>query len=466
MCILLLVTTLTLAPTFRDATAEFGLTLDTGQAAWVDLNGDGYPELVAGGRVWLNREGQRFEAGEKVGGVVAADIDNDGDVDLFSSRALKLYLNGGDGALTEMALPELPAMVSLAACFADLNGDGYVDLYLAGYERWKEQITYPDLVLMNRGGTAFELVATKEGRRARGVTAADFDRDGDLDIYVSNYRLQPNNLWLNDGQGGLSDQAAKYGVVATSQGFGGGHSIGACWGDFDGDGWLDLFAGNFAHVDNRGDQPKSRFLRNRGPEAGCTFDDRGTCGIFYQESYATPAAGDYDNDGALDLFFTTVYGTASFGKKNYPVLYRNAGGWTFEDVSEGAGVSGLPPTYQAAWADFDRDGDLDLVSGGKLLVNQTPGRHWLELDLRGDGTKVNRAAVGAQARVTVGDRVLTRQVEAGTGEGNQNDLVLHFGLGDEAGPLTVEVFWPTGETEVLEGVPVDRLVPVVYGAKG
>mgnify|MGYP000439311807 CR=1 FL=1 len=99
------------------------------------------------------------------------------------------------------------------------------------------------------------------------------------------------------------------------------------------------------------------------------FDDLAECGVWYQESYASPAAADFDNDGDLDLFFTTVYATASFNKKNHPVLFRNdtpsapdQPAWVFTDATDGSGLEALPPTYQAAWADFDRDGDLDLGS--------------------------------------------------------------------------------------------------------
>jgi len=335
-----------------------------------------------------------------------------------------------------------------------------VDLYVGGYEDWNKGITYPDLILANQKGKGFAVAWRNASHRARGVTACDVDRDGDLDVYVSNYRLQPNLLWLNQGSAKFENAAPAQNAVATSPGFGGGHSIGAAWGDFDNDGWMDLFAGNFAHRDRRGNQPQSRFLRNLRAQGKAAFHDHGACGVFYQESYASPAAGDVDNDGDLDLFFTTVYGTASFGKKNHPVLFRNDGGFKFADATAAAGVGKLPPTYQAAFADFDNDGDLDLVSGGKLFVNRGSGNHWLAVRLRGDGKTVNRSAIGAQVRVTLKDRTLTRHVEAGTGQGNQNDLCLHFGLGAHAKPVTLEVLWPGGRTQTVENVAVDRRVDV------
>ena len=443
---------------FLDKTADLGLSIAGDGACWADIDNDGYPDLAAGGAVWRNIRGKGFTKIQDVGAVVAADFDNDGYIDLFSWSQMKLYRNVDGREFVPLPLPgDLPATVSRGACWGDFDNDGFVDLYVGGYEDWGKQVTYPSLVLHNEKGKGFRLAWQQAEYRTRGVTACDFDRDGDLDVYVSNYRLQPNLLQVNDGSGGFSNQAPKYNVVATSPGFEGGHSIGAAWGDFDEDGEFDLFAGNFAHVDSRGDQPKSRFLRNRGPKYGYRFDDLGTCGVFYQESYASPAAGDFDSDGRLDLFFTTVYATASFGKKNFPVLFQNEGGFSFTDATSGAGLAEIPATYQAAWADFDLDGDLDLVTGGRLYVNQGGVNSWLELRLAGDGKTVNRSAIGAQARVKLANKILTRQVEAGTGEGNQNDLTLHFGLGDHRGPVDVQIQWPGGKRQTVKGVSTRRL---------
>ena len=189
----------------------------------------------------------------------------------------------------------------------------------------------------------------------------------------------------------------------------------------------------------------------------------GTCGVYYQESYATPAAADYDNDGRLDLFFTTVYGTASFGKKNYPVLYRQGSPFVFSDATALAGLAELPPTSQAAWADVNNDGHLDLVAGGKLFVHQGTVNHWLKVRLEGDGRVVNRLAIGTQVRVALGDQTLTRQVEAGTGEGNQNDLTLHFGLGSHATLVSLEIFWPNASRQVVSGVLPDHTISIRFG---
>lgn len=446
---------------FTDATASLGLELAGSQACWCDLNQDSWPDLCAGGVAWKNNQGKSFsKLAEGLGEVVAGDFDNDGWTDLFSYSNLKLYRNVDGQQFVPQPLPDLPKTVSLSACWGDWNKDGLLDLFVSGYEDWDAGITYPSFFINQTADHQFHLGQLDARYRARGVTACDFDRDGDLDIYVSNYRLQPNVLWVNDGTGKFSDATDGLNAIGTSPGFGGGHSIGACWGDFDADSHIDLFVGNFAHVDARGDQPKSRFLKNQ-PNA--PFEDKGICGVFYQESYASPACADYDNDSDLDLFFTTVYPSASFGLTNQPTLFEQQKPWEFISKTKETHLDGLGPTYQAAWADFDQDGDLDLASGGKLFRNElTANRHWLSIRLVGDGKKVNRSAIGAQARILLENRCLTRQVEAGTGQGNQNEFCLHFGLGDHTQKVQVHIDWPDGTKTVKENLDIDRVETLAY----
>jgi hypothetical protein len=454
-----------IAIVYKDSAPALGLQLANDQACFVDIDNDHFTDIICGGVIWHNERGKKFTNFGAASNVVAADYDNDGNVDLFSWSQRKLMRNLGNGKFADAALPILPAAVSRGACWTDFNNDGFVDLVIGGYEDWDRGITYPTFFLRNDAGKAFTNVVDVATSRTRGVTAADYDRDGNADIYMSNYRLQANNLY-NIGKDGksLRDLAPERRAVATSEGFDGGHSIGAAWGDIDNDGWLDLFAGNFAHVDSRGDQPKSRFLRNMGPSGKFVFDDLGTCGVFYQESYASPALADVDNDGRLDLFFTTVYGTASFGRKNNPVLLRNSGACWFNDVTAVAGIGGIDSTYQAAFGDIDNDGLLELASGGKLYRGtQAVKSHWLGVQLIGNGRTVNRSAIGAQVVVRLGRQKLVRQVDAGTGEGNQSDLRLHFGLGNVSEAVDAEVYWPDGTRQLLHHVQVDRMQVITQG---
>jgi len=416
--------------------------------AWGDYNRDGWVDMTVAGHLWRNEGGKKFtHVSSNIGVGLWGDWDNDGFLDLYAQPGSVSRYDPDKDAFERITLYDGEMDGSRAMCWADLDGDGDLDVYAAGIEGGPAR----DMVLTNDAGRQFLKTFEHAGLYGRGVTACDFDQDNDMDVYVTNYRLKPNHLWLNDGNGKLTDAAAEYGATG-----GRGHGIGSCWGDIDNDGYFDIYAGNFAH---RG-QPHSRFLRNLGPEKGFKFEDLGECGVGYQESFASPSLADYDNDGDLDVYFTTTYRTASYGRRNYPVLYRNDGDWKFTNVSPPAGIDGLGPTYQAAWADIDNDGDLDLMTAARIFVNQGNDYHWLKMRLEGDGKTVNRAAIGAQVRVRLGDKVLTRQVEAGTsGHGNQNDPTLHFGLGAHDVEVSYTITWPDGTRQTgITGV--DRQVTV------
>ena len=330
---------------------SFGASLGGGTAAWTDFNNDGWVDVVSGETLYQNNNGVFSSFGGGFGGGVWGDFDNDGFDDFFDYGSRRLHRNNGGTSFSDVSslLPDFPMSSTVGATWGDFDGDSFLDLYLGGFESGGYQ---PDVILMNNAGQGFSLAWTQRNdavvtggqpRPARGVTAADFDEDSDLDVYVSNYRLEPNALWQNDGQGNFSDVAVSHGATA-----GYGHTIGSAIGDFDNDGHLDIFAGNFSHPG----QPPAKFLRNTGSAGGFTFQVMNELsGEDWQESYASPAAADYDNDGDLDLYFTTVYGG------NYPRLYRNDGNWNFSNVTDSEGLGGQPSTYQGAWADYDNDGD-------------------------------------------------------------------------------------------------------------
>ena len=226
--------------------------LGGGQAAWVDFNQDGWVDVVAGSTLYKNNNGslQSFSDGFTEG--IWSDYDNDGWPDFFGYNGSLKHNNGGKSFSDEShKLPPMPEPRAIrGAVFGDFNGDSFVDLYVGNYESWPNAY-YHDFVMMNNAGQSFDLTWTQgidavitggRPRPARGVTAADFDEDSDLDVYVSNYRLEPNALWQNDGQGNFSDVAVSHGATA-----GYGHTIGSAIGDFDNDGHLDIFAGNFSH---------------------------------------------------------------------------------------------------------------------------------------------------------------------------------------------------------------------------
>ena len=151
------------------------------------------------------------------------------------------------------------------------------------------------------------------------------------------------------------------------------------------------------------------------------------------------------------------------------MLYRNDGNWHFTNVTDDAGLAQLAPTYQAAWGDVNNDGFLDLATAGKLFINKGNDHHWLKIRLQGDGRKVNSSAIGARVRIKLpstgsgsatASKTLTRQVEGGgVGQGNQNDLTLHFGLGNHGSEVQYTVTWTNGEKQ-SGTTPVDRMIRV------
>ena len=450
--VLVSVSTTPAADAFQDVTAGVGLNgVGGGFAAWGDYNSDGWVDLALDGQLWRNEAGAEFtrRAGiEFSNSGIWGDVDNDGDLDFFSIGG-HVYRNTGGESFQEIerAIPEMPTS-PMTATWLDVNNDGAIDLYVTGYEGERY---HADILFRNNGDGIFDVVYRGPLAPGRGVTACDYDEDGDIDIYVSNYRLVANALLRNDGQGNLSD-VAKTARVAGDGGRGAwGHTIGSSWGDFDNDGHFDLFVGNFSHPPSYQDRPK--FYKNLGKKGRWRFRDRSkAAGLHWQESYASPALADFDNDGLLDLILTTVYA----GDRS--VMYRNKGRWRFEDVTAELQVD-RPRTYQAAWADFNNDGYLDLLHGGCLFKNPAGTNRWLKVLLTGDG-KVNRTALGSQVRIRLGDQTLTRQVESATGQGNQNDLTLHFGLGAHEQDVDLEVRWPDGSKKILTGVKTNTLVVV------
>jgi hypothetical protein len=417
-------------------------------SSWADFNNDNFVDVISGGWLWENNGGTNFTKHTTYnfsGFGTWGDFNNDGFIDYYAMSHDLWRNDAGTGVFTPIALPADPSSDHVGGTWFDIENDGDLDLYVGGFESPAYKV---DFVLRNNGNETFTHVWTQPGdsmfgtgdpRPGRGVTHLDYNEDGFQDIYVSYYRVEPNGLWKNDGSGSFIDVAASIGVTAAA-----GNSIGSSVGDIDNDGHIDIFGANFSHSG----QPPSRFLRNRGPTGSYTFEDMGQGGVAWVESYASSALADYDNDGDLDLIFTAVY----VGDTTH--MYQNQGNWNFTDVTHVVGLSGIQGTssgpYDACWADFDNDGDLDLMTNnGELYRNNGNSNNWLKVKVGGDASQ-NINAMGAEVRLTLPDRTLTRQVEGNTGQGNQNEVTaLHFGLGSFTGPFQMEVRWTGGLTRMF-----------------
>jgi len=454
--------------TFKDITKEAGLTrrgwgmgvavADFDNDGWLDIYVTGY-----GGNVLYRNLGNcKFEdVTEKAGvrgggfstGAAWADYDRDGHVDLFVARYVHVDLNN---------LPEF--------------GKGKFCRYkglLVQCGPWGLQ-GESDLLYHNRGDGTFEEVSERagvhdaQGRFGLGVVWGDYDNDGWPDLFVAN-DAGANYLYHNNHNGTFTDAALLAGVALSGEGLEQGN-MGVDFGDYNHDGWLDIIDTTFA------DQPKTLY-RNLGHEG---FEDTSRTAHIAQASIPDVAWGtgfvDFDNDGWPDILIANGHVYPQVDTVKEGVRYReplflhlNKHDGTFEDASAAAGLADLPLSSRrgVAFGDIWNDGAIDalILNVGEpptLLRNHlTNGNHWVEFRLQ--GTKSNRAAIGARLTLHAGKLVQFNEVRGGASYLSQNDLRLHFGLGSDTKIDSVEISWPSGAVERLGSLDVDQIYTVEEG---
>lgn len=449
-------------PTFIDVTGILGpdSMVQGTRVSWCDYNDDGFPDLLLGRRLYRNDHGTDFTdvtvesglASNRGSGGVWGDLNSDGTQDLVTcGDTVQIFLQR-DGILQEETdNPGVFATESRVEGVAllDWNADGWLDLCLASYERSGSLGSGTADAFYLGGSDGFVEVSDSLGMTpflgrhlcGRGVSPCDYDMDGDMDILVSNYRLQENLLWENrDGR--AVNSALVEGVAGTNTQGWWGHTIGSAWGDYDNDGDWDLFSANLAHPRYIPFSDRSMLYENVD---GSFEDVRAALGIRFEETHSNPVWGDFDNDGWLDLFVTSVY------PERRSFLYRNEEGRGFRDVTWISG-SRIFNGWGAAAADFNLDGRLDLAVGSgdapALLMNTTPEGHWLEVEVvpaRG----VNSSGIGCVVSLRQSGSTLIRQIEGGSGTTSQNGGILHFGLpcGDRC---TLRLYLPGDTNAVAE----------------
>ena len=278
-----------------------------------------------------------------------------------------------------------------------------------------------------------------------GQAWGDYDNDGWVDLFLAGGQ-SPSTLYRNDGDGTFSIPEQSAGVALAAAWTGG-----AVWADYDNDGWRDLYV--LTHGPNV-------LFRN---EAGAGFlDVTATAGVGDTGKGSTAAWGDYDGDGST--------GSVGLLFPHANVLYRNRGYGNYIEATPPSWHERPKPSMGAAYADYDRDGLVDFVVGnfdvGFTLYRNAglaaDGSHWLTVRLEGR-PPVNRDAIGARVFVTPGDgRPRMQEVKSGSSLGAGNDTALHFGLG-AASTATVRVVWPDGTEEAFGELAVDREWHLVYG---
>lgn len=444
-------------------------------ALWFDYDNDGYDDLLVARfgtpLLYHNEHNGKFRDVTKTSGlnkfgntiaVIAFDYDNDGYLDLMLGNYFKpenlldlktpnvlpndldnaingggvtLWHNTGKGSfveVTEKAGFGKHTGWTLDIGHGDFNNDGWQDVYLAcdyGTDR---------LFMNNKDGTFREVTEKATGydtKKGMNVDVADYDNDGLLDIYVTNitdeYMKECNMLWHNNGDGTFTDLSKETGTCSTLWGWA------AKFGDFDNDGWQDLFVVNG--------------LRSAG-----------------QENYIPVLVNMITTPG---IDFTNVNNWPSIGNMSWSghqkkKLFRNLGTQAFREISAEAGVDNDLDGRGIGLGDFDNDGLIDFVQTNAdqpslFYRNATqPHGNWVELKLV--GTKSNRDAIGARAKLKVGALTLIREVNGGNGYSSQSTLRLHFGVGAAPKIDSLEIRWPSGKVETVS-VPINKISRIEEG---
>ena len=435
-------------------------------------------------------------------GIAVADYDNDGLPDIYVTGygGSALYRNLGNCKfedVTAKAGVTVPGF-STGVAWADYDRDGYVDLFVSRYVRFDldklpdfgsdekncrfkgilvqcgpwGMIGESDFLFHNKGDGTFEDVTKKAGvddpnrYYGLGVTWGDYDNDGWPDLYVAN-DAGPNYLYRNKHDGTFEEIGMLSGTAVSGDGLEQG-SMGVTWGDYRHDGRLSMFVTNFS-------EQSSTLYRNLGQEG---FSDVSWPAHLAKATYPLVSWGtpffDVDNDGWPDLLVVNghVYPQADRveGGPGYAepmLLFRNKRDGTFEDVSQ---VLAAFPKYSrrgAAFGDINNDGRIDVVvinvdDPPTLLLNRgTDKSHRVLFKLV--GTTSNRMAIGARVTVKAGNLTQMSEVRAGESYLSQNDPRLHFGLGAQPRLSAIEIRWPSGKTETLHDLPGDFIYTIVEG---
>jgi hypothetical protein len=452
------------------------------RGAWGDYDNDGWDDLLSTSRLYHNNGDDTFTDVTSDSGVgtvsarsggVWGDFDNDGDLDLFIfaesySAGDSLLRNEGDGTFVDVTIEAgfddtqtyeacedadaNTAAPTPGAAWVDIDGDGLLDLYLSNFICWSLGRYYMDNVYHNEGDGTFSdwtgLNGFSDAKRAgRGVAPADADGDGDVDLLVNNYRLHSNLFYDNLGDGTVeeigreNDLAGDPTFVGSTRYY--GHTIGVAWGDLDNDGDLDVVQSNLAHPRFFTFSNKTMIMMNDG--AGEWVDNQGEwlvpegdAGLRYQETHSVPVLADFDHDGNLDLSISAVYN----GRPTD--FYWGNGDGTFRLDAYHAGIF-VENGWGMAASDYDNDGDPDLATQGVLFENSFDGGEGSWLQVRAVGNvDSNWAAIGATIRVTTEDGTRTRIVSGGNGQGGQDSLYVHFGLGESETVSHIDIDFPGG----------------------
>ncbi len=487
--------------------------------AFVDLNGDGWLDIVLiNGKDWTPKGKRSLSAIYKNNGngtftdvtaasgfdiemygmgVAAGDYDNDGRDDLYVTtiEGDRLFHNEGNFKFRDVTKASgiVNAHFGTSAAWLDYDRDGKLDVFVANYVQWTAATdaycsldgtskTYctpesykgvASKLFHNLGTGRFEDVTAKAGvgdptSKSLGIAVLDYDGDGWPDIFVAN-DTQPNKLYRNNGNGTFTEKGVAAGVAFSEDGVARG-AMGVDATDYDRSGRPHLLVGNFANQ-------MLALYRNEG---NGLFVDQAPSSPVGRVSLLSLAFGvfffDYDLDGQQDIFAVNGHIEETIARvqpkmlyKQIPLMFRNLGKGRFDSVGNSLGAAFNVPQVGrgAAYGDYDRDGDLDILlinneGPARLLRNEGGNRnHWLTI--RTVGTKANRDGIGAVVRVESASGVQMQTVHSGSSYCSQSDLALTFGLGPDTTVKSIDVVWPSGTKDRVTGVAANQFVRLQEG---
>ena len=509
---------------FRHTNGAFGQkympeTLGAG-GVWLDVDNDGWQDIVlVNSSTWPgqstsdthamlyrnNGDGTFVDISPGSGldtplygfGGAAGDFDNDGQTDLYITALgpNRLLRGQGDGTfvdVTEASGTGDPGF-STSAVWFDYDNDGYLDIFVANYVEWTPEIDLyctldgetksyctpesyqgqSSTLFHNLGNGTFEDVSVSAGvsnPSAKALSASMFDvnSDGWMDLFVTN-DTQPNQLFQNQGDGTFNDIAVVAGVAFSEAGIARA-GMGVDAADYDGSGYPSLIIGNFSnemmalyHNEGNGlfidEAPRSAL--GRGTLLTLTF------GCFFF---------DYDLDGWLDVFAANghvaddieqVQSRVTYAQR--PQLFHNDGRGRFEEIVDEAGDALQQPMVArgAAYADYDNDGDLDILmtsnGGAPRLLRNDGGNTNNLLRVKTVGTESNRDGIGARVEVTVAGQSRWQMVKTGSSYASQSEVPLTFGLGNETSVERLRVSWPSGQVDEVTGLAANEFLVIEEG---
>ena len=432
--------------TFTDVAADAGVTNGRGTNGVIaaDIDNDGFPDI--------------FLTGE--GGYQGSCV-----------RPVVLYHNNGDGTFSDITESSniVGPVTQFSAAMADIDNDGFLDLFITGSGAQGGDGP-PNRLYHNNGNLTFSDISASSGVDTdRGACAAffsDVNNDGFVDLHVANcvpfWPPTPNELFINNGDLTFEDRAVEFGLEA------GGYWMGVAPGDYDNDGDIDHFVTNLGN----GFARFHALYRNNGDNTYTNVAGQAGAANFEFGWGATMT--DFDNDGYVDIFFAGACPAFMIGPGagNPGTMLFNRGDGTFANHTSDMPTNlASRSTSGVAAGDYDNDGFMDIVvaadayrddpGGPTIFHNLGNDNHWLTIKLR--GTVSNRDAVGARVRVTAGGMTRTKEVYAGMSFLSQDSMWLTFGLGSSDSVETVEVRWPRGLVETIKDVPSDQAITLVEG---